>query len=198
MKFIRILPALLLVTLFSNAQNWHIGIFGGTSSYNGDLVDKYLPAHNQTKGAFGIDLTYELNDHVNIRSGFTYGRVAGYDRYNKSEDLKQRNLSFETNISEFSVVGEYNFSSLYERKFTPYVYGGIALFHFNPYAYDAAGIKTYLKPLSTEGEGLAGYSNRPYSLTQPAVPLGIGFKFAVTDNIRVGIEGLPDIVYRLF
>lgn len=188
MKIIRILPALLLVSLFTHAQYWHIGVFGGASAYNGDLVDKYFPAHGQTKGAIGLDLTYEYNDHINIRGGFTFGKVAGYDRYNKSDELKKRNLSFESNISEVSLLGEYNFFSLYEKKYTPYIYAGVAVFHYDPYAFDATGLKTYLKPLSTEGEGITGYNNRAYSLTQPAIPLGIGFKYAITDNIRIGVE----------
>ncbi len=186
---IRILPAFLLASLFTHAQYWHIGVFGGASAYNGDLVEKYFPAHGQTKGAIGLDLTYEYSDHFNIRGGFTFGKVAGYDKFNKSIELQNRNLSFESNITEFSLLGEYNFFSLYERKYSPYIYAGVAVFHYDPYAYDATGLKTYLKPLSTEGEGIAGYGNRPYSLTQPAIPLGIGFKYAITDNIRIGIEG---------
>ena len=188
MKYIRIIPALLLVTLSSHAQYWHIGVFGGASAYNGDLVDKYFPAHGQTKGAIGLDVTYEYSDHINIRGGFTFGKVSGADQYNK-EDLRSRNLSFESNISEFSLLGEYNFFSLYEKRFTPYIYAGVAVFHYEPYAFDANGLKTYLKPLSTEGQGITGYNNRPYSLTQPAIPLGFGVKYAITDNIRVGIEG---------
>ncbi len=188
MKYIRIIPALLLVTLSTRAQYWHIGVFGGASAYNGDLVDKYFPAHGQTKGAVGLDVTYEYSDHINIRGGFSFGKVSGDDKFNK-EDLRSRNLSFQSNISEFSLLGEYNFFSLYEKKYTPYIYAGVAVFHYDPYAFDATGMKTYLKPLSTEGEGIAGYNNRPYSLTQPAIPLGIGFKYAISDNVRVGIEG---------
>ena len=188
MKLIRLLPVLLLVSAFSHAQSWHVGVFGGLSSYNGDVVDRIFPAHGQTKGAVGLDLTYEYNDHINIRGGYTYARVSGYDKFNKSEELQKRNLSFETAISEFSLVGEYNIFSLYETRFTPYIYAGLAVFHYNPYAYDATNTKTYLKPLSTEGEGITGYSNKAYSLTQPAIPLGVGVKYAITDNIRIGAE----------
>src|SRR5258705_13594882 len=106
MKFIRVLPVLLLASAFAHAQNWHLGVFGGASAYNGDLVDKVLPSHSQTGGAFGLDLSYEYNEHINIRGGFTYGRVSGFDRYSNKEALIERNLSFETAISEFSLVGE--------------------------------------------------------------------------------------------
>ncbi|MES1219152.1 MAG: DUF6089 family protein [Bacteroidota bacterium] len=189
MKIIRLMPVLLLASVFAHAQNLHVGVFGGAAAYNGDLVDKIFPAHGQTKGAVGIDLTYEYNDHINIRGGYTYAQVAGYDKFSDKASMLERNLSFQTSISEFSILGEYNIFNLYETRFTPYVYAGLAVFHYNPYANDANGLKTFLQPLSTEGEGLAGYpEKKPYSLTQPAVPLGIGFKYAVSDNVRIGIE----------
>ncbi|MBS1576140.1 MAG: outer membrane beta-barrel protein [Bacteroidetes bacterium] len=188
MKCIRALSALLLLSTFSYSQNVHIGVFGGAGSYNGDLVDKLFPGHGQTKGAFGFDLEYEYNEHINIRAGYTYGHVSGYDKFNKSLELQKRNLGFESVINEISLVGEYNIFNLYETRFTPYIYTGIAVFHYDPYVYDAGNIKTYLKPLSTEGEGITGYNNRPYSLTQPAIPLGVGIKYAITDNVRIGLE----------
>jgi Domain of unknown function (DUF6089) len=189
MKSICLLPVLLLASIFVHGQNWHIGVFGGAAAYNGDLVDKIFPAHSQTKPAVGIDLTYEYNEHINIRGGFIYAKVAGYDKYSKSLALLERNLSFETSISEFSILCEYNIFNLYETPFTPYIYAGLAVFYYNPYASDVNNIKTFLKPLSTEGEGLSGYPNRkPYSLTQPAIPFGVGFKYAISDNVRIGIE----------
>ena len=80
-------------------------------------------------------------------------------------------------------------NNLNERKYSPYFFAGLAVFHYNPYAYDANRNKVYLKPLSTEGEGVAGYPDRKqYSLTQMAIPFGGGIKFALTDNIRIGLE----------
>jgi len=66
---------------------------------------------------------------------------------------------------------------------------GLAVYHFDPYAFNGSTEKIYLKPLSTEGQGLPGYADRgPYSLTQAAIPLGAGVKFAVTDNLHLGLE----------
>jgi hypothetical protein len=189
MKSIRLLPVLLLASGLVHAQNWHVGVLGGAAAYNGDLVDKILPGHGQTKGVAGIDLTYEYNEHINIRGGYSYAQVAGYDKFSTKPALLERNLGFQTSISEFSILGEYTVFNLYETRFSPYVYAGIAVFHFNPYANDANNLKTFLKPLGTEGQGLPGYaSSKPYSLTQPAIPLGIGFKYAISDNVRIGIE----------
>jgi hypothetical protein len=36
---------------------------------------------------------------------------------------------------------------------------------------------------------LSGYPDRkPYSLTQPAIPFGGGIKYAINDNLRLGLE----------
>jgi hypothetical protein len=86
-------------------------------------------------------------------------------------------------------MGEYNLLDLNTNRISPYVFAGIALFHFNPYAYDTLGHKQYLRQLSTEGEGLAQYPNsKPYNFTQFAIPFGGGIKFRVTDNIVLSYE----------
>ena len=79
--------------------------------------------------------------------------------------------------------------NLYESRFSPYAFAGLALYHYNPYAYNRSNQKTFLKPLSTEGQGISGYPDRqPYSLMQLAIPFGGGIKFAITENLRIGAE----------
>lgn len=178
----------LLVTQPILAQRFHIGVFGGLSAYNGDLTDKIFP-RKLTNGAIGITGNYELTDNIMLRGGYTYTVVGGADHLSNKPDLRTRNLSFETSIHEFSLVGEYYLLDLYTHRFSPYAYIGLALYRFNPYAFDSTASKIYLKPLSTEGQGLPGYADRrPYSLTQPAIPLGAGVKFAITNNLHAGLE----------
>jgi hypothetical protein len=175
-------------SLWSHAQNFHIGIFGGVSAYQGDLTDKLFPKKT-TNGAIGITLNYELTDKWTIRGGLTYSVVGGADRFSDKPDLIARNLSFETHLVELSAVAEYNFFNLYERRYTPYIFGGLAVFHFNPYAYNGSTTKIFLQPLGTEGQDILGYSGRKkYALTQAAIPFGGGLKFAISDNVRVGLE----------
>ena len=170
------------------AQRFHIGVFGGVAAYNGDLTDKIFPK-KVTNGAIGITGNYELTDNIMLRAGYTYTVVGGADRFSNDSSLLARNLSFETSISEFSLVGEYYLLNLYDNRISPYVYAGLALYHFNPYAFNGGTDKIYLKPLSTEGQGLPGYADRkPYSLTQAAIPYGAGVKFAVTSNLHLGLE----------
>lgn len=172
--------------LFVQAQRVHIGVAGGLANYNGDLLDK-LYAKKITNGFIGLTVHYELQDQILIRGAYNFARVNGSDIYSEKPYLVLRNLSFESAISEFSVVGEYYLFNLYERRFSPYGFIGLGVFHFNPYSYDSTGIKVFLKPLSTEGQGI--YSNKKeYSLWQPTIPIGAGVKFAITENLRIGIE----------
>lgn len=187
-KYRNLLFLFLIMSVSLSAQRFHIGVFGGLAAYNGDLTEKIFPK-KVTNGAIGITGNYELTDHIMLRAGLTYSIVGGADRYSEKADIQQRNLSFETKLVEFSAVGEYYLLDMYETRYSPYVFAGLAVFHFNPYAYDFSGQKVFLKPLSTEGQGILGYPDRkPYSLTQLAIPIGGGFKYAVTENIRVGVE----------
>lgn len=173
-------------TSISFAQ-FRLGMFGGIANYAGDLVDQpYIG--KLTKPALGITGSYELTDRFSLRASFIHGTLEGDDRYNKKDYLKLRNLNFTSKINEFSLLAEVSTFSLYEKKWTPYVFLGLGVFHFNPYTHDSAGQKVYLKPLSTEGEGILGYSARPYNLTQLAIPFGGGVKFAISDGVQLGLE----------
>ena len=186
MKTVFLFFLFLMNVLLLPAQRVFVGVTGGLANYNGDLLDKLYP-EKITNGSIGLTVHYELQDRILIRGSYTFARVNGSDSYSEKPYLQERNLRFESAISEFSFVAEYYFFNLYEKRFSPYVFAGLALFHFDPYTHDSTGKKFFLKPLSTEGQGI--YANKkPYSLWQPAIPFGGGLKFAINDNFRVGIE----------
>lgn len=186
MKAVFLCILFLLNVLFLPAQRVFIGVAGGLANYNGDVLDKLYPK-KITNGYIGFTVHYELQDQLLLRGAYNFARVNGSDSYSEKEELQMRNLKFESAISEFSVVGEYYFFNLYEKRFSPYVFAGLAFFHFNPYSYDSAGRKVFLKPLSTEGQGIYP-DKKPYSLWQPAIPFGGGLKFAITENLHIGFE----------
>lgn len=176
----------LFFTLNASSQRVFVGAAGGLSNYNGDLLEKYYVG-KQTNGFIGATVHYELSDQILLRAGFNFARINGSDKYNSEPSLKSRNLHFESVITEFSIAAEYYVFNLYEKRYSPYFFAGLGLFHFNPYTFDSNLQKTFLKPLSTEGQGI--YPNRkPYSLLQMAIPFGGGFKYAISENVRVGIE----------
>jgi hypothetical protein len=178
----------MLSPLFTHAQ-WHVNLFGGFSNYIGDLQSKAYTTQ-QSNGSFGAGLQYDWNGHFSLLSNLMYGRVSAADGYSRKADLKARNLNFETQIVEGNLLAEYNLLDLNEHRFSPYAFAGVAVYHFDPYTYDyAAGKKTYLHILSTEGEGLPQYpGKKPYALTQLAIPFGGGIKLRVSDNVVVAYE----------
>lgn len=186
-KLYTLVIALFALVCISQAQKLHFGIFGGLAAYSGDLTDKILPK-KVTNGALGITANYEFTEQIFFRAGYTYAVVGGADRYSDKQDMVLRNLSFETQVHELSFVGEYYLFNLNYTRFSPYGFAGLAVYKYNPYAYDASKNKVFLQPLSTEGQGLPGYALKPYKLTQFAIPFGGGVKYAVNDKLRVGIE----------
>ncbi len=181
----RFLLAVLLLPGFVQAQRWHVNVTGGMSNYTGDLQAKKY-TFDQSNFAFGAGAQYDVSPHVAIISNISLFKVGASDAYNIKDD-QSRNLSFQTSIAELNLLGEYTFLNLRYNAISPFIFGGIAVFHFNPYAYDTAGAKHFLRPLSTEGEGLEA-GRKPYSLTQFAIPFGGGIKFRVSDNIVLAYE----------
>jgi len=183
----KFLWAVLFIPVGSIAQQLHITVRGGFSGYQGDLQSKQI-ALNQSNFGFGLGLKYDLNPHWSVRTEFNSGKIEADDKKN-DPNLQLRNLSFQSKIVEGNLLLEYSLFNLSERKFTPYAFAGLAVFHFDPYAYDTLGNKIFLKPLSTEGQGLPQYPNRKeYKLTQMAIPMGVGFRYKVADNITLGYE----------
>ena len=82
---------------------------------------------------------------------------------------------------------QYNLFSLNDKWWTPYAFAGLGFFNFKSFANDPAGNKTYLQPLSTEGqEFITGKGN--YKRTSLAIPFGIGAEYALNEDMRVGLE----------
>jgi opacity protein-like surface antigen len=187
MKYI--LLAALIMPVTSHAQRFQLDFYGAVSNYQGDLQAKRFTFSEATPAA-GLGISYFLTSKVVLRTAFTYAKVGADDRNNPTgRAIQLRNLNFTSNIYEGQLALEYNLFDLTERSVTPYVFAGVAGYHFNPYTKDPGGDKVYLQPLSTEGQGLPAYpESKPYNLTQLAIPFGGGLKFAVTEDLRFGIE----------
>ena len=180
---------LIIFTLFATgsiAQPLRGHFLGGFANYNGDLQQKRFTLQ-QAKGAIGGGFTYNFNDHFLGRGDFMFGHVAADDRRNTKPMLMARNLNFTSRVYELSLLGEYDFLSLSQHKFSPYVFLGIGLYHFSPYTSDAAGDRIYLSGLSTEGQGIIP-GKKEYIRTDFNIPVGGGIKYALSDDIHLGFE----------
>ena len=176
---------------FSQDENkgTYIGFILGKMNYQGDLnPNSFTLAHS--KATTGITIRQSLNRWISFKGDLAIGHIDAADHYNR-DYLKTRNLSFKTTIKEVSIGLETSLLDLSTAHFTPYVFGEVSLYHFNPWAYDISGKKIFLQPLSTEGQGLSQFpEQKPYKLTQIALGFGFGARYAINDNMNIGVEML--------
>lgn len=166
----------------SSAQKFFTTAYAGISGYQGDLARKPIDPV-QSHPSFGIGVQYEASPHFLIRADFNYGKISGNDKY--SVVNRSRNLSFESNLAEFSIGFEYIPINLYDYSVSPYFFTGVANYKFNPYTKARNGSRITLAEFDTEGQGF--YQGRqPYELRQFSIPFGGGLLWAVSDNFRVG------------
>ena len=174
----------------ANAQ-FELGIMGGVATYTGDLSKQNTwfstGDWNAGFGAFG---RYTFHPLVAARVGFTYGTLSASDAKGLDGRRIARNLSFQSKLYELSAIAEFNILGYQPynlvRPWSPYIFAGVAGFVFNPQA-ELDGVLYDLQPLGTEGQGLPGFENQ-YKLTQFAIPIGGGIKFAINDQWNLGLE----------
>ncbi|HEY4147460.1 MAG TPA: DUF6089 family protein [Chitinophagaceae bacterium] len=166
-------------------QDIYLVFKAGLANYHGELQAKSI-TFNQARFLGGAGLRYDISEHFSARTSFTLTSLQGDDKKGTAA-MQARNLNFKTNLFDWELAGQYNIFSLNDKWWTPYVFAGISVFHYNPYTHTNAGAKTYLQPLSTEGEGIVPGVNT-YSLTQMSIPLGVGFDYALNEDIRLGLE----------
>jgi opacity protein-like surface antigen len=175
----------------STVQEGEVGITLGMAHYFGDLNNR--AAINRPKPAFGIFFRKQFGDYVGVRLGAHFAQVGYSDIYSDNEFQRRRNLSFNSNIWELGLQGDFNFFRFVpgnpEYIFTPYVTLGVGLFNYDPYAY-LNGTKYFLRPLGTEGQNNSTlYPDRkPYSNMGFCFPIGMGIKYNVANNINVAFE----------
>jgi len=174
-----------------NAQEAEIGLWGGVTNSFGD-INNSIESMQFLKPGAGAFFRYNPNPRIGYYFGLSGGQTFGYDSISSNPYQNQRNLSFRTNVYDFSARLDFNFLPLEREKakywFSPYVFMGLSLYYFNPQAYiDDQWVD--LQPLGTEGQQFPELTgNEKYQRVQIAVPMGGGFKFVLSKNITAGIE----------
>lgn len=164
-----------------------VGVSAGVGHYFGDLNPN--SAINRPKIAAGIFFRKQVTNYIGIRLSGDYTLLGYSDVYSSNPVQVARNLSFNTNVWEVSLSGDFNFFEFHPGfegyNFTPYVGLGIGVFSFDPYAY-LGGEKYMLRTLGTEGQGSALYPNlQPYSPLALSVPFTVGVKYALSARANV-------------
>ena len=181
----KLIISLCFLPLLTAAQNFYVSARLGIANYQGDLKASTV-SFTQSQMLFSLGARYDFSEHLAARTFFSLTSLHADDK-NGTPSMQQRNLNFKSKIFDWELGAQYSLFSFNDKWWTPYVFAGIGLFHFNPYTNDSAGTRTFLKPLSTEGEGfLPGVKN--YKLWQFSIPVGIGAEYSLNEDTRLGLE----------
>ncbi len=189
------LSALLLMfasAAFSQKRNptTEFGLFLGGSYYIGDLNPTRHFVLTQPAG--GVVFRYNMNPRVGFKGNVLFGTIEGNDAISDVLSQRQRNLQFKSSIVEVAGEVEFNFLNYVmgddRTPFTPYIFIGLAVYHFNPQA-QVGNAWMSLQPLSTEGQETSIYPNKKrYLLTQVSIPFGVGIKLSIAQRVGISVE----------
>ena len=167
----------LLLTVSGFAQTTaDIGIWGGSSTYWGDIRDVHpLQTFNLNLGGY---FRYNFNPRVGLRAMLIVGnhRAEGFVedvKWNFSKIAQDLSLQVEINYLKY-ILGEK------KTPVTPYIMGGVGLMFF-PYTFDPEKlffINPYFNGLPLTEE----------SVITPSIPFGFGFKFNIGRKMGIGLE----------
>jgi Domain of unknown function (DUF6089) len=165
-----------------------IGVSFGAAHYFGDMNRFRI---NRPKPAAGLFFRKQFGSYVALRASVHGARLGYADKYNSSPFERQRNLSFNTDVAEFALQGDFNFFKFLpgslDYRFTPYVTFGVGAFSYDPIAF----IPGDEDPHDLNRRMLEGQA-KPYAQNAICFPIGMGVKYNFYRNLNIGFE----VVYR--
>ena len=165
-----------------------IGFSAGTMFYIGDL-NQFRPFY-KSKVAGGFLYRYNVHSRMTLRFTGTYGNVEAYDRDAGQDLLVNRNLSFQSPITEIAGGIEFHYLPFQfgnkRYKGTTYLISQIGVFKMNPQT-EYNGQTVELQSLGTEGQNPTA-GKKYYSKYQICIPLGIGLKLSMGKFMSFNID----------
>jgi len=160
------LLSILLTLSVSGQRSADYGIFGGVSSYMGDINPNHLFYSPGLAG--GLFYRYNLHPRQSIRANIFLGGIKGNDFDFNNSFQQARNSAFS------GIAGE-----------------GVLQFEFNFLPYSTQGKRWNYTPYFAAGLGIA-YLNTDspleYKHIQPVIPFSIGFKINIYKNLGLEVE----------
>jgi len=159
-----------------------IGIWGGTSSYWGDV--KGNPPIQAFNPNFGAYFRYNFNKRVGLRFQFLTGKFAADGAVEGEE------WTFEKNVQDVSLMAEINYLNFVlgnkKTPFTPYILAGVGVMYF-PFELSNQDVAQLALVNDQHPLVLAGNDVNESSVTA-SVPLGFGIKFSIGERLGIGAE----------
>lgn len=177
------------LSTFCLGQDLTIGIFGGKSSYVGEMQYEYFNP-DESNLALGGSITANFSDRFGIKAEYIQSTISGSDANLVEPELVARNLHFKTSLQELSLIMELTLVKFGKNQNKPlartYLFGGVGGLYFNPQA-SYNGEMVNLRPLGTEGQ-LLDPKVGTYEKTTLVYPFGIGFQINFTKRLSIGTE----------
>ncbi|MEQ9441672.1 MAG: DUF6089 family protein [Cyclobacteriaceae bacterium] len=198
---------------FANAKQYiSLGVSVNALNYFGDIAPKSsIPSTDIsfTRPGIGVSSTARFGKSLSVRAAFMWGRISSSDYEAADPDNRDdiyrhaRNLHFRNNIKDLSLVAVFDifpnpYTVALRQSFTPYVFGGVSVFHHNPKALvpsvailspdnpltaediPQSGEWVSLRPLKTEGKS--------YSSISFSIPVGAGLRFRINQLLDIEAE----------
>ena len=167
-----------------HAQNTsELGIGLGATNYRGEIAPQYQLQNNRpaVTAFYRKDVSAPITLRGNLLAGLLRAADDNVSGVNGAVPplLAYRQANTKGWLAEAAAVVEYNFMEYHRRTdkvhFTPYLFAGLAVFY--------ASTTTV-----TNNASLAGSFNRQGSMVGVAVPAGVGFKYALSQHLNLGLE----------
>jgi len=178
-----------------------LGDLGGSEKIGSEPFSMRDLNWPSTRPLVHLGYRYRLTKESSLKGAVSFGYLFGNDQFSDNLIRYNRNINFRAPIWEVS--GQYEFLTTRQREGHRYKLKGVRGWrHINveSYIFVGFGVSVFipqgqyldgrwynLRPLSTEGQGLVD-TRKKYSLIQPVIPFGIGFKYALNREWSIGLE----------
>jgi opacity protein-like surface antigen len=195
LKQILIFCFLFGMTHFAQAQHLQlvenrgeIGLFGGQSSYRGDIAPDLLKFKNN----FGAYYKKQFNDYGGFRLNYEQIQIGTKDTLSENIYAKNRGFFFSRNFHDISLMGEFYFTRFLPGnktyRFTPYLGIGVGyLLEAKTSNIGIDSLSTLLRPLKIDS---VVFPNLSASKGIFHFPVQIGFKYNLTRRWNVFAEAM--------
>lgn len=178
----------------AHAQILEVGGSVGLSYYMGDINPK-IPFIDSNLG-WGVLVRYYEGTRWAFRLAYSNLQLNGSDK--NSGFCPERGLSFNTKAHDFAAIAEFNFLDYFTGSkrsgLSPYLFGGISVFSFNPKADDGTELRNIFTDVDYDAtipvEGADKYSKMALS-----IPFGFGVKYSLSHRIGLAFEWRWDYTF---
>ena len=183
----------------AKSQVIEVGGSIGLSYYMGDINPK--KPLNCSELGWGVLARYYSNTRWAFRIAYSNLQLNGDDL--KSGYRPERGLSFNTKAHDFALMAEFNFLDYFtgskRSRLSPYLFGGISIFSFNPKADDGTNLH------DERTDVIYGYYNDSdtslyekkidYNTMAISIPFGIGVKYSLSARLGLALEWRWDYTF---